>query len=238
MNDRESMTDERDCGADVAAYVLGALDEGEAEAFRAHMEQCAVCRDEVAAFGEVVDSLPMAAPQQRVPRGLKRRLMRQVRAEARERDRAPRAVGQRWLVALPAGISGRVVAAGAAALVAIAAVVGVELGAGGSSHQRLIQASVVGSPGSAQLRLSGGRAELIVRRLPAPPAGRIYQVWLKRPNRPPAPTSALFSVTARGSGNVDVPGSLNGVSTVMVTQEPAGGSLAPTRAPVIVANLA
>jgi hypothetical protein len=30
---------------------------------------------------------------------------------------------------------------------------------------------------------------------------------------------------------------VRGISTIMVTQEPAGGSLVPTRAPVIVAQL-
>jgi anti-sigma-K factor RskA len=224
MSERESMTGERDCGADVAAYVLGALDVIEAEAFLRHMEKCTICRDEVAAFGEVVDSLPMAAPQQRIPRGLKRRVMRQVRAEARRQDRG-------------APISGRLAAVGAGALVAIAAVVGVELGARHGAQRRVIQASVIGSPGAAQLQLGGGHAELIVRHLPPPPAGRVYEVWLKRPTRPPTPTSALFSVTAAGSGNVDVPGNLNGVSTVMVTQEPAGGSPAPTHPPLIVAQL-
>jgi hypothetical protein len=120
---------------------------------------------------------------------------------------------------------------------AVAIVGGIELGSTGSSGPRLIQASVAGSPGSAQLRVSGGHAELIVRHLPAPPAGHIYEVWLKRPNHTPAPTSALFSVTSTGAGDVGVPGDLRGVSEVLVTPERAGGSLVPTHAPVIVARL-
>jgi hypothetical protein len=95
----------------------------------------------------------------------------------------------------------------------------------------VIQASV----GSAELRLTGNRGELIVHHLPAPAPGRIYEVWLQRGRRTPSPTSALFSVTAAGTGDVDVPGSLRGVNRVLVTQEPAGGSRVPSRAPVIVA---
>ena len=53
----------------------------------------------------------------------------------------------------------------------------------------------------------------------------------------PSPTMALFSVTAAGDGQVDVPGSLHGVSLVMVTPEPAGGTKVPTHAPVISASL-
>jgi hypothetical protein len=51
------------------------------------------------------------------------------------------------------------------------------------------------------------------------------------------PTSALFSTTAAGSGTVDVPGNLHGVTLVMVTPEPAGGSKVPTHPPVLVAQL-
>jgi hypothetical protein len=45
-------------------------------------------------------------------------------------------------------------------------------------------------------------------------------------------------VRANGSAAVGVPGSLSGVSAVLVTQEPAGGTPAPTSAPVIVAPVA
>jgi hypothetical protein len=47
----------------------------------------------------------------------------------------------------------------------------------------------------------------------------------------------LFSVTRSGDSDVEVPGSLRGVSAVLVTPEPAGGSKAPTHAPVITAPL-
>ena len=67
------------------------------------------------------------------------------------------------------------------------------------------------------------------------PAGSGGRRWTTRSPRPPAPTGTLFSVNAGGRATVGVPGSVNGLSAVMVTQEPAGGTLAPTSAPVIVA---
>jgi hypothetical protein len=70
--------------------------------------------------------------------------------------------------------------------------------------------------------------------LPPPPAGRIYEVWLRQGSTAPAPTSALFSVTANGAATVDVPGDLRGISQVLVTQEPAGASRVSTHRPVIV----
>jgi hypothetical protein len=122
--------------------------------------------------------------------------------------------------------------------VVVVGVGGAVLSSTGAGHTRVIQASVVGTAGSAQLRLSGGQAKLIVNHLPLPPAGHIYEVWLKRAHGAPAPTSALFSVTSAGAADVDVPGNLSGVSQVLVTPEPAGGSRVPTHAPVIVAQLA
>ena len=87
----------------------------------------------------------------------------------------------------------------------------------------------------ASLTVADDRATLKVRDFPAPPSGRVYQVWLKRPGRPPDPTTALFRVSG-GNATVDVPGSMKGVDQVLVTAEPDGGSRAPTRDPVIIAQ--
>jgi anti-sigma-K factor RskA len=228
MNAANGTSEHHDYSGDAAAYVLGALDPAEAEAFRAHLARCAVCRDEVAALQRVGDALPAAAPQYPVPRGLRQRVLAAVRAEPRHPDspapsrlRIPRAA-----------------LAGALALVVAVAVVGViVLASGGSSGVRVIPARVTASAASAELRLSSGRAELIVRHFPAPPAGHIYEVWLQRGHGSPSPTSTLFSVTSSGAGEVGLTGDLSGVSEVLVTPEPAGGSLAPTHAPVLVAAL-
>jgi hypothetical protein len=116
----------------------------------------------------------------------------------------------------------------------------VELAGGGSSGggARIIQASVSPASASAQLRLASGHGELVVQRMPAPPGGHIYEVWLKRGEHVPTPTRALFSVTAAGAGDVAVPGDLRGVTEVLVTAEPDGGSAVPTSAPVITAHIA
>ena len=68
MTDELRCTRPSDCGGDAAAYVLGALEPLEVDAFRAHLAGCIVCRDEVAALQQVADALPMAAPP-RPPRG-------------------------------------------------------------------------------------------------------------------------------------------------------------------------
>jgi anti-sigma factor RsiW len=224
------------CGHDAAAYVLGALDPGEVQVFRRHLEGCAVCREEVAALGAVVQALPMAAPQLAVNRALRRRVLADVRSakrtaarEARERRRRPRA--------RPASM--RIALAGAAVLAVVAAIVaGVGLFSEGSGRGRLVRASVTWPSASAVVRLQGRRVELIVRRMPAPPAGDVYEVWLKRAGGAPIATLALFGVTSSGAADVGVPGDLRGVREVLVTPERVGGSLRPTHAPVIVARIA
>jgi len=230
----------RHCGGDAAAYVLGALEPAEAEAFSRHLEQCVVCRDEVQALTGVVQALPMAAPQHPAPRRLRRRVLREIRSlSARE---APRARGRarRLLMLAPAGALGRGLAAGAAALAAGAAALALALSSGPSTAPpaRIVQASLSGVSGSVTLRLAPGRAELVARHLSPPPRGHVYEVWLKPPGGPPRPASVLFTVDRRGDARVPIPESLKGLSAVMVTPEPAGGSPVPTHAPVIVAQLA
>ena len=227
-----------DCGGDAAAYVLGALEPHEAEAFSRHLDTCVVCRDEVAAFQYTANALAMAPPQHRAPRGLKRRVMRAVResdADAQAQGapaRRPRRFGSGLFVARPA------VAALAALAVVVIVVGAIIVGSNGSSGTRTITAAVTGSPGSAQLSVSGGHGQLVMRNFPQPTTGHIYELWeLRSGAKAPEPTGTLFSVNSSGAGNVGVPGGLHGVSKVLVTQEPAGGSLAPTTTPVIVASL-
>jgi anti-sigma-K factor RskA len=233
MTTGDSMSDSRDCAGDAAAYVLGALEPSEAEEFRRHLASCLVCRDEVAAFGHVVDALPLAAPPQPVPKALRRRVMRDVQAAPRRTPAARR----RRRPLLPAGLRPGPALTGGLIVAALAILAGLALVPGGSGGTRVIQASVRGSAGQAQLRVIGARAELIVSHFPPPPAGRIYEVWTTRGRQAPKPTRTLFSVTAGGAADVGVPGGLRGVSTIMVTQEPTGGSLVPTHAPVIVVRL-
>ena len=233
MTSRESMSEDRDCGMDAAAYVLGALEGDELEAFRRHLSTCVVCRDEVSAFQQVADTLPLLAPSQPVPRSLKRRVMTQVGAEPqaehgsrRRRLRPP---------SLFTALSAPALAASAVVLAVVVLIGAIAIGSGGGTTH-VYSASVTG-PGSAQLRVTNGRGELVVQDMPAPPGNDIYQVWLKRGSQAPSPTTALFSVTSAGSGAVDVPGDLHGVDAVLVTPEPPGGSPAPTHSPVIIARL-
>jgi anti-sigma-K factor RskA len=220
---------ERKCGDDVAAYALGALSEDEARAFRRHLEQCAICRDELASFQSVVDLLPTSVEPAPAPASLRRRVLREVAAE--QRARSPRRTpGVPWL-------SGWLrPALAAAAVLAVIALVALRVDAMGPPSPHVFRAAVIGG-GSAELRVSGGGSELVVHHMAPPPYGKIYEVWLKHRSGAPLPTTALFSVTSGGDGDIGVPGNLAGVSEVMVTPEPLGGSRVPTHPPVLTVRL-
>jgi hypothetical protein len=224
----------RDCGRDVGAYLLGALEPAELEEFQRHLEGCAACRDEIAAVEPVIDVLAMGAPQLAAPRALRRRVLAEVRATPPAGSGAGRARrGPSRRVPLTRGALAGAIALAAAAAIAVGVLV-----AGGSEAQRSVQAHVAYPSASAVVRVQGGRAELIVQHMPAAPRGKIYEVWLKRDGQAPAATSALFGVTSAGGATVAVPGPLHGVREVLVTPERLGGSTRPTHAPVIIARLA
>jgi hypothetical protein len=220
------------------------------------MAECVVCRDEAREFARVAAALPLASPRQEVPGELRKRVRRAVRAEPRsavgpaqprggaagleqrsqegapERRRAQERP-ERRRASWPAWPRAGAWAAGALAVVAIVVVAVVLVsGGGGSTGVRVYQASV----GQGELRIQGGHGDLLVRGLALPRAGRIYEMWLRRGNQAPTP-SGLFSVTSGGTADVAVPGNVNGVSTVLVTEEPAGGSSAPTGQPLVVARV-
>jgi anti-sigma-K factor RskA len=232
---------------DAGPWVLGALDESDAHAFAAHLERCAICRDEVAQLQVVADVLPMAAPQAVPPPELKSRIMAVVESEAQllraagpEADRPPAparepAAARRrlkgrlaWIRPVPAAVL-------ATAVLAVGVLVGVLATGGGpetTTHPGF-------GPRGAQvaLEVTGGRGELDLRHMPAAPAGRVYQVWLVSGKQKPRPSHTLFTVASDGRARVEIMESLKGTDQVLVTAEPPGGSTAPTSSPVVGATL-
>jgi anti-sigma factor RsiW len=248
---------------DAGAYVLGALSGDEQERFVAHLGGCERCRAEVDELRMVADTLPLSAVLLAPPPELKDRIMAVVRAEAEVLQAAgatadvPAPAQAASAAPAPAAAPARprsrdrgwwrrslalrpvAVAMAATLLIALGVTAGLLLSGGDETGvSRTVQARVVApsEPAArASLVVGGERATLQVRNFPSPPRGRVYQVWLKRPGRPPAPTTALFTVRG-GDATVPVPGSVRGVDQVLVTAEPDGGSPAPTRDPIIIAE--
>ncbi|HKG39356.1 MAG TPA: anti-sigma factor [Conexibacter sp.] len=236
----------------VAAFLLSALSDWERREFEAHMATCARCREDVASLRVVADVLPLAVPPVAPPPQLRDRLMETVRAEADVLSAAGPAADRpqpqrRRRFALSFGRP--LAIAGAAAALVLGVALGLGIGAATNDDQtktqtvvqvRTVQARVdaTAAPGGAAvIVMRNGVATLRVTGLPAPPKGKVYEVWLlRRGAAAPSPTDALFSVSTRGSGRVALP-SVVGVEAVLVTAEPDGGSQAPTSQPFISAPL-
>jgi hypothetical protein len=235
---------------DCAAYVLGALGEQELHDHHAHLPECPVCRAEVAQLQPVSDLLPLGVPPASAPEGLRVRIVGTAHAEAElrgaagrdSRGAAPARAGRPRLSILRRFAPARRLAPALAGvlILGVGLAIGGLLFSSGSSERTEVIRAVVVSPdhrATAELRKVGSHLDLVVVGMPAPPPGRIYEVWLEHGAAAPQPTDALFSVTKTGSGSVGVPGDLSGVSKVLVTDEPLGGSLKPTRTPVIVGSI-
>ena len=229
---------------DAASYVLRAIPDGEWEGYAAHVAGCAACAAKIDELSFVADALLSGVPQLSAPPEIRSRVMSVVQAEAellnatgamadRPIRRAPsRRLGLQWLRPWPAAVL-------AASLLALGIGGGALLVGGGAGDDPAKSIACTQAPGGAscQMRVTADNAKLVVAGLPAPPSGRIYQVWLDRENgTAPEPTEALFSVR-KGRASVDVPGNLEGVKQVLVTHEPLGGSEVPTRQPIIAARM-
>jgi anti-sigma-K factor RskA len=217
------------------AYVLGAMPPDEREEFESHLVTCEACRDEVDELRPAAEALPMASQPVLPPPALKDRVMAEVEREATllahvgaDADR-PAPVRERrrrswsWL-------SGWRLAPVAAALVIAGVLAGSLLGGGTKSYRFEGQ--------NAELRVQDGHATLVAQNMPAPPEGKVYEVWLMpKGSKSPEPTDVLFTPRSDGAATAAIPGDVSDVEQVLVTAEPKGGSDRPTSDPVMQATL-
>jgi anti-sigma-K factor RskA len=218
MNDHARWSDS------AGAYVLGAMPVAEREAFEEHLTTCTICREEVDELRPAAEALPMASPLMVPPPALKDRIMAEVEREAAllgaagaGADRPARTERRRrgsWL-------SGWRLAPVAAALLVAGVLAGSAL-TGPDTATYAFQGQ------NATLEVEGDNARLVARDLPAPPQGRVYEVWLMpEGSDTPEPTDVLFTPRSDGSAVAAIP-SVDGVRQVLVSDEPPGGSEEPT----------
>jgi anti-sigma-K factor RskA len=209
------------------AYVLGAMAQDEREEFEGHLATCPTCREEVDELRPAAQALPMASPPMLPPTSLKDRIMAEVEREAALLAQAGPAADRPAAAAAPPrrrwfrspGLWR--LAPVAAALLIVGVLVGSQLG-GGTKDVNFDRAG-------ATLKVDGDNATLVADNLPAPPDGRVYEVWvLPKGAKTPQPTDALFVPRSDGSAEAAIPGDASDISAVMVTDEPPGGSDKPT----------
>ncbi len=227
----------------VGAYLLGALPELERQAFERHLERCGACRSELDRLRPAADALPRAVTPLEPPPRLKAALMEVVQREAAPRSSSP-SPSRPWLARmLPPALRLRPAAAWASAalLVAVGAAGGYgvasQLGDGGSRTvaAQVDEARLPGASARLVVTDDGEAAVLRTNAMPSLDEGSVYQVWLERDGE--VVPQSLFQVGPDGRGGGAVTDGLEGADAVMVTREPAGGSRAPTEAPVVTVKL-
>ncbi|HET8594663.1 MAG TPA: anti-sigma factor [Intrasporangium sp.] len=221
-------------------YAVDALDPEEREQFERHLAECPACQDEVAGLRAAATQLS-ALVETAPPVGLRESVLRQistVRPLPPLRQEAPpepaaepaRLRRQPWLLA-----------AVAAALVAVAALGiwrAVDTTPPPTVAERVLEAPDAtrvahrfpdGASATVVRSKQVGRAVLITSDMPAPPAGKVYQLWLEDRAGVMQPAGLMS-----GSGNkvVVLSGDAGQASAAGITVEPAGGSARPTTQPL------
>lgn len=217
---------------DLAAYALGALDRAEEQAVRAHLAACEVCRTEARALAETAWTIAETA--ERTPPASLRAAI--VGRAGRERVAGARGTPLASLAAALRRPTPLVVPLALAALL-VAALLGYGSVRGdanryadalaGVASGRVVALAPTGERndvrGSLVLPANGGRPYLILE-LPAPPAGKTWEAWVLRGERPVA---AGIS-DARGVTILVLTERLAAGDGVAITLEPAGGVSAVT----------
>jgi anti-sigma-K factor RskA len=224
---------------ELTAYMLGALEGPEAEALEQHVEGCKHCRDELRWLTPALDALPETVERLEPPPQLRQRLMAEVRADAGVEPAAERRGLLERLREIVTGPHWRPLAAGFAAILIVAAVVGYEVGSnggsGGSNGGVPIGKKTEKSGVVAVVLMEGEHGRVKLRNVPDLPPERVLEAWVERDGEIEA-VPTLFVPNGEGQATTSL-GNMRGVRQVMVTTEPPGGSRAPTSTPIAAVKL-
>jgi Uncharacterized protein conserved in bacteria len=237
------MTAAEDPHEPVGAYVLHALPAAEEASFENHLAGCAACRDEVAELSEV--TLRLASAEDAAPSPELRRQVLDRIAHTRQ-ERLPRGLPVRQ----------RALRLALAACLALAAALGglatwqhtqadqarAEAAARKAQSDTLTAVLTARTPRSARGSWATGppsawspphargRAAFIASDLPHLGHDQVYELWYAAKTGDLRPAGLL---PGSGGGHAQLlHGSLDDVSAVGITAEPAGGSRQPTSEPL------
>ena len=204
---------------DLAAYLLGALEPREAKELERHLEGCDRCRKELRWLQPAVNVLPETVERRQPPPQLREALIAEVREEA---PREPAKAKRSWFLRPAVGF--------AVLALLVAGVVGYEVGRDdGDGGASTIVRQVDGMTVKMIQEGDGGKLELAgVQQLPP---GKVLEAWVEREGEVEA-VPALFVPNRNGQAQTTI-ADMSGVETVMVTEEPRGGSEAPTGEPIV-----
>ncbi|HEU4738554.1 MAG TPA: anti-sigma factor [Solirubrobacterales bacterium] len=208
---------------DLAAYMLGALEPGEAAELERHLEGCERCREEMRWLEPAVHSLPESVERREPPKQLRHSLMAEVRADVPAKEPV-RSRSRRWVLKPAVGF--------AVVALLVAGVVGYEVGKDGSGGGEAASTTVRQIGGmTVKMVQEGESGTLQLSGVPQIPQDKVLEAWVKREGEVEA-VPALLVPDRHGQAETRI-ADMTGVETVMVTEEPQGGSDAPTGEPLM-----
>lgn len=229
---------------ELAAYLLGALEPGEAAALERHAEGCERCRAEMRWLAPAMQAVQETVERVEPPAALRQRLLAEVREDARREGTAAGA-GEgttrgriaTWLDGLRARPLGlRPIAGLAAVALVVAAIAGYAIGTGGSGSggggggtNTIVSGQAPGIV--AKMVSEGDSGTLHLENVKPLPREEVLEAWVQRGTKV-APVRALFVPDREGRASTMI-ADMRGVEVVMVTEEPKGGSDAPTSKPIV-----
>lgn len=215
---------------ELAAYLLGALEPGEAAAMEQHLAGCEECRTELEWLRPAAQLLPEAVERVEPPPQLRKRIMAEVEPSA---ERRPARARSGWKLRMPTLRP----AIGLAAVALIAAVVvGFAIGGSGGGGEPVTTISAGKAPGvTAQMVREGETGTLRLAHVHRLPRGDVLQAWVRRGKKIES-AKTLFAPDKSGVATAVID-HMHGVNAVMVTEEPQGGSDQPTGEPLVAVSI-
>jgi anti-sigma-K factor RskA len=231
----------------VAAYALGACDGQERDLVEAHLVACAGCRALALRLSRPVEALPLSVEEVRPPARLRARILAAAAAgqvpEAGEppaprivtfpvrAERPPRRFPWQWAAVA-------VLALALAGLGAWNVVLNQALHAAPARYALVGTGSLAGASGTVTVFRGQDAALVSLTGMPAPPAGKVYQLWLIDAAGHPT-SGGTFTPSADGTAQLGVDRPMADVRTVAVTREDGpSGARAPTMTPELAGQLA
>ncbi|MGW2303169.1 anti-sigma factor [Streptomyces sp. NPDC001809] len=235
-----------------APYALGALDDAERRDFEAHLQRCEACRQEAAEFQETTARLasavsltPPAAAKVQVMAAIEG--VRQLPPRIAAPSQAPAFRGILRRRAVPLALAASVAAAALGGVAVWQTRNGQDLRQEARQAQQQLAAvsAVLAAPDARTVhgRAANGaltsvvssdqqdKAVFTAANLPAPDAGKTYQLWLDH-NGTMRPAGFIDH-----NGTVMLTGNPAEAGAVGLTLEPAGGSPQPTTDPLLLMSL-
>lgn len=220
------------------AYALKSLPDEEAREFEAYLEAHPELQGEIDDLTATAGLLALGCEEREPPGQLRSNILAAVEQEARQPRREMRGPS---LAERLRGALGWQRLAGVAAAAAVVGLLVWNISLMGSLQDQgpqsfeLVSADTSQQMGQVTQVEEGEQAVLVADSVEELPQDRAYQVWVIREGEDPISNGTFTASEGQGAAQIDTP--LEGGETVAITDEPVGGSPAPTTDPAYTAEI-